>query len=231
MFGIMTGTIVNAILVIIGGLLGAILKKNVPKRLGDAVMTGLALCVFGIGVDGALLGENALIAIISMAVGGFIGEAIDIDKRVKILGDKLEEKVTHGDVEKGSVSRGFVSATLLFCVGAMSIMGSLSSGLSNDHSTQIAKGLIDGIAGLILASTMGWGVCLAAISIIVYQGLITLFASYLAPILSASVVAEMTCVGSLLICGIAFNMLGLTKIKLINFTPAIFIPIILCMFM
>ena len=231
MFGIMTGTIVNAILVIIGGIIGAILKKNVPKRLGDAVMTGLALCVFGIGVDGALQGENALITIISMAVGGFIGEAIDIDKRVKVLGDKLEEKVSRGKGEKGSVSRGFVSATLLFCVGAMSIMGSLSSGLSNNHSTQIAKGLIDGIAGLILASTMGWGVCLSAISIIVYQGLITLFAGTLAPVLSTAVVAEMTCVGSLLICGIAFNMLGLTKIKLINYTPAIFIPIILCTFM
>ena len=231
MFGIMTGTIVNAILVIIGGIIGAILKKNVPKRLGDAVMTGLALCVFGIGVDGALQGENALITIISMAVGGFIGEAVDIDKRVKVLGDKLEEKVSRGKGEKGSVSRGFVSATLLFCVGAMSIMGSLSSGLSNDHSTQIAKGLIDGIAGLILASTMGWGVCLSAISIIVYQGLITLFAGTLAPVLSTAVVAEMTCVGSLLICGIAFNMLGLTKIKLINYTPAIFIPIILCTFM
>ncbi len=231
MFGIMTGTIVNSILVIIGGAIGAILKKNVPKKLGDAVMTGLALCVFGIGIDGALHGENALITIISMAVGGLIGELIDIDRHVKKLGDRLEEKFSRGNSEKGSLSRGFVSATLLFCVGAMSIMGSLSSGLSNDHSTQIAKGLIDGIAGLVLASTMGWGVCLSAISVIVYQGLITLFAGTLAPVLSTAVVNEMTCVGSLLICGIAFNMLGITKIKLINYAPAIFIPIILCMFM
>jgi len=222
----MLGTIVNCITVIIGSLVGVLCKKGISQRFSNAIMQGLGLCVLYIGISGTLEGQNVLVAILSMASGAIIGEALDLDSRLDRLGKRLEKAA--GGQGDGSIARGFVTASLLFCVGAMSIVGSIQGGLSGNHETIFAKSLIDGIAAIILASTMGIGVIFSALFILVYQGGIALCAGFVAPILTDAIIAEMTCVGSLLIAGLAFNMLGITKLKVMNFVPAIFMPIIIC---
>lgn len=177
-----------------------------------------------------LKGENVLITILSMVAGTLVGEWIDLDEKINQLGDMIEKKVSSAD-EKVSVSKGFVTASLLFCVGAMAIVGALQSGLTGNHDTLFAKSLIDGIASIVMASSLGFGVLLSAGLILIYEGGITLFANVLAPLLTDSVINEMTCVGSLLIVGLALNMLKLTELKIMNYAPAVFFPILFGYFM
>ena len=165
-----------------------------------------------------------------MVFGTLVGEWIDLDEKINQLGDAIEQKVSSPG-EKVSVSKGFVTASLLFCVGAMAIVGALQSGLTGNHDTLFAKSLIDGIAAIVMASSLGIGVLLAAGLILVYEGGITLFANVLAPLLTDSVINEMTCVGSLLIVGLALNMLKLTNLKIMNYAPAVFFPILFGYFM
>ncbi len=219
----MLGTWVNCVAVILGSAVGLIVKKGLSERVNTAVMNALALCVMYIGISGAFECQNILVVILSMAIGTLIGEGLDLDKRLNRLGDFLEAKVSKNG-EKGSVSKGFVAASLLFCVGAMTIVGSLQSGISGNHETLFAKSLIDCFAAMVLASTMGFGVMLSAAFVLVYQGTITLCAGFLEPVLTEVIIAEMTCVGSLLIVGLSLNMLKITKLKVMNFVPAIFLP-------
>ena len=227
---ILTGTIVNSLTIIVGTVVGMLLGKFIPERMSDAVSKGVALCVLYIGIDGMLAGENTLVAIISTVIGAIIGELLRLDDRMHDLGDWVERRFAKKST-KGSISEGFVSASLLFCVGAMAIMGSLDSGLLRDHSTLYAKATLDGITSIVYGSTMGVGVALSAVPIFLYQGAIALGASFIEPFLTPEVIAEMKCVGSILITGLALNLLGLTKIKVVNYVPAIFLPILLCTFM
>ena len=227
---ILTGTLVNSLTIIAGTVAGMLLGKFIPERMSNAISKGVALCVLYIGIDGMLAGENTLIAIISTVIGAIIGELLRLDDRMHDLGDWVERRFAKNGA-KGSISEGFVSASLLFCVGAMAIMGSLDSGLLRDHSTLYAKATLDGITSIVYGSTMGVGVALSAVPIFLYQGAIALGASFIEPFLTATVIAEMKCVGSILITGLALNLLGLTKIKVVNYVPAIFLPILLCMFM
>ena len=241
----LTGTIVNALAVLAGsatGLLLAFLAKRFSRllptgsadlgdRLQTIIMQGLALCTMYIGISGSLKGQNTLIAIISIALGALIGELLDLDKWVHRLGDWFQRKLAKVAGENSPVSEGFVTASLLFCVGAMSIVGSLDSGLSGNHTTLYAKSLLDGISSIVFSASMGIGVALSIIVILLYQGSIAMLASVLAPLLSDAVIAEMSCVGSLLIIAISLNMLKITNIKVMNLIPAIFLPILLCTFM
>lgn len=225
MYGLL-GATVNAAAVLIGGLAGLLIGKALNKKLGDAVMTGLALVVIYIGISGAFKGENTVITIISIAIGAVIGTLLHLEDGVMLLGKKLEDAVSKkGD---GRIAKGFVSSSLLFCVGAMSITGPLDSGLTGNNTTQYTKALLDGIGAVVFASSLGVGVLFSAGFIMLYQGSITLLAVYIKPFLSEVVINEMTCVGSLLIMAIGFNMLGITKIKLMDMVPAIFMPILLC---
>ena len=226
----MLGTIVNAAAVIVGSLLGLLFKKGIPEKISDTVMKGIALCVLYIGISGALSGTNALITILSMVVGGVIGQMLDLDEWLNRLGDLLGCKFSK-DGGGGTVAQGFVTASLLFCVGSMAIVGSIQSGLTGHHEMLLTKSLLDGVSAIVFASTLGVGVLFSAAFVLVYQGTITLLAQWVAPFMSDYAVAEMTCVGSLLIIALAFNMLGITKIKVMNLVPAIFIPLILCLFM
>lgn len=227
----MLGTIVNTIAVIIGAGIGMMLKKGIPDKLADTMMKGLGLCTLFLGISGSLDGHNSLILIISMVVGALIGEGIDLDARLNQLGNWLENKFKSKDGGKVSIAEGFVSASLLFCVGAMTIVGSLQSGLQGNHEMLFNKSMLDFVAAIIFASTMGIGVMVSAVFVLVYQGTITILAQWVAPILSDIVIAEMNCVGSVIIIGLALNMLGITKLKVMNYVPAIFIPILLCQFM
>ena len=222
----MLGVIVNCLAVIAGGLIGATMRRGLPERIGATVMSGLALCVIFIGISGALKGENILLTIVSIALGGVIGEGIDLDRHLNRLGRAIERRFTRQGQES-TLAQGFVAASLLFCVGAMAVVGSLQSGLTGNNETLFAKSVIDGISALIMASTLGYGVALSSVILLLYQGGITLSANLLQPFLTDAVVASMTGIGSLLlIIAIGLNMLRVAKIKVINLVPAIFIPLI-----
>lgn len=219
----MLGTIVNAVAIIAGSLVGLMIKGGIPEKVSDTIMKGLGLTILLIGMSGALKFSNLLLVIFSIVIGGVIGEIVDIDKLLKTLGDKIEKKLKG---RGGKVSEGFVTASLLFCVGAMAVVGSLESGLTGNHETLFAKSVLDGVSSFVFSSSLGIGVMLSAVSVFLYQGIITLSASLLKGLLVGAVVADMTAVGSLLIIGIGFNMMGISKIKVANLLPGIFIPVI-----
>lgn len=235
----MLGTVVNSMAIIIGGAIGLLLKKGLPKKIADTLMVGLGLCTLYIGISGCLAGENTLVLIVSMVIGTIVGEAVDLDDKINRLGKFLEKKFSGKKEEttseeqpkKVSLAEGFVTSSLLFCVGAMAIVGSLQSGLTGNHETLFAKSTIDGVAAIIFASTLGAGVLLSAGLLFVYQGSITLLAQFVEPFLTEPVIAEMNCVGNVIIIGVALNMLGISKFKVMNLVPAIFLPIVLCRFM
>ncbi|MBP1745167.1 MAG: rane protein [Firmicutes bacterium] len=217
----MLGTIVNVAAIIIGSLLGFLIKGGIPKKVGDTVIQGLALSTMLIGILNAVEVNNLMLLIISMVIGSAIGEAIDIDRFLNNIGDMIEIKLKG---RGGKVSQGFVTASLLFCVGAMAIVGSLNSGLKGDHSTLFSKSVLDFVFSLISASSLGIGVLLSSVSVFLYQGTITLLAESMKGFLIESVITDMSAIGGLLIMGISFNMLGMSKVKVANFLPAMFIP-------
>lgn len=227
----MLGTIVNALAVIGGCIIGLIVKGRLTEKISNTIMSGLALCVLYIGISGALKGEDALLMIICIAVGALIGEIIDIDKRLNNLGDYIEKKINSKKKDKKadkiSISEGFVTSSLLFCVGAMAVVGSLESGLQGNHTTLFAKSVLDGVSSIIFTSSLGIGVMLSSVAILVYQGSITLLAGCLSSVLTDSVISNMSAIGSLLIMGLGTNMLGASKIKVANLLPAIFLPILI----
>lgn len=227
----MLGTLVNVGAVILGSGAGLLLKKGLPEKMADTLMKGLGLCTLFLGISGSLSGKNSLILIISMVIGTLIGQGIDLEDKINKLGQWVEKKFSKKDGGKTSIAEGFVTASLLFCVGAMAIVGSLQSGLSGNHEMLFNKSILDCVAAIIFASSLGIGVMFSSVFVLVYQGTITLLAHYISPFLTDTVIAEMTCVGSVIIIGLALNMIGITKLKVMNYVPAIFIPIILCMFM
>jgi uncharacterized membrane protein YqgA involved in biofilm formation len=224
----MIGTLVNTLAAVVGGLLGSLLKKGIPERFADLVQKGLALCILYIGIKGSLVGTNTLVTILSLVLGAILGELLDIDRGIERLGAWAQSKLSRGGSRLGE---GFVTASLLFCVGSMAVVGSLQSGLTGNHETIFTKSMLDFVSAIILASTLGLGVCLSGVFVFIYQGAIVLLARWAAPILSEYVVAEMSCAGSLLIVALGLNMLGVTKLKAANLLPAMFLPIILCLFM
>lgn len=221
------GTLVNVVLVLIGGLVGLFLKKGISKRFSDLIMHAIALVTMVIGITFATASENMLIVIISLVVGALIGEGINIDKKLNQLGDLIKSKVKS---ESGNVGEGFVTATLLFCVGSMAIMGALDSGLRGDHTVLYTKAIMDGISALIFASSMGIGVLLSAVPILLYQGSITLLSSFIQPYLTQSMMTEMNGVGGILLIGLGISILGIKEIKVSNLLPALVIPVILLAF-
>ena len=231
----MLGVIVNSIAIIAGGIVGLIINKGIPERLNKTIMDGIALVVMYMGISGALKGDNALYVIISICVGGFIGELIDLDKLLNKFGEYIDEKLTKKnkedkDNEKNSLYRGFVSASLLYCVGAMAVVGAIQSGLSSDYYTLFAKSILDGVSSIFFAASLGMGVILSSVAVFLYEGIIALGAGGISSILSDIVVTYMTCVGSLLIFALGLNMLNISNIKVANLLPSMFIPIILGIF-
>ncbi len=229
MFGL--GTVVNTLAVILGATIGLLFKKVLPKKLGDALVLGVGLCVLYIGVEGTLKCTNPLIMIISIVLGTIVGTLLDLDGKIHRLGEKVEKKFDKSAEGGSTFGAAFVQSFLLFCVGAMTVTGSIQSGLNGDNTILFSKSVLDFVSSIIYASTMGAGVFLAAPALFVYQGAITLVSAAAGAVLTEYMITEMTAVGSLLIVGIALNMLGITKLKLMDYIPAIFFPILLCLFM
>lgn len=222
---VLYGTLVNTATVLVGSTAGMLLGKGIPARISRALMLAVGLCTLYIGIGGCTDG-NTLVIILSLVLGTVIGEGLDLDRQVNRFGDWVERRLNHGDQQK-PIAQGLVSASLLFCVGAMTVVGSLQSGLTGDHTTLYTKACLDLISSTILSSTMGLGVMLAAGVVLVLQGSIAMLAHLIAPLLSTAVVTDMTVVGSLLIIGLALNLLGITKLKIMNFIPAVLLPMII----
>ena len=222
----MLGVWANPIVVIIGALVGTLLRGGIPERFRRILTQGLGLCVTLIGISGAIGTQNVLVVILSIVVGAILGEAIGIEEGLGRFGGWAQKKIARpGDTGFG---QGMVSATLLFCVGSMAVVGSLEAGLNNNPDTLLAKTALDGVSSVVFASTMGIGVAFSAIPLLLYQGGIALLAGVVGPYLSEAVVVEMSATGSLLILGLGLNMLEVTgdkPIKVGNLLPAIFMPV------
>jgi len=221
----MLGVWVNFATVIVGGLLGTLLRGGIKEKFSKTINAGLALCVLLIGMSGALQTQNVLMVIISIVVGAYLGELLRIEDGLDKLGNWAQSKFAKND---SGFASGFINATLLFCVGAMAVVGSLEAGLANDPDTLIAKAALDGVSAIIFASTFGIGVVFSSIPLTIYQGGIALLAGVLAPFLTDTLISEMSAVGSILIIALSINMLGMTKdrIRVGNMLPAILVPCI-----
>lgn len=222
----MFGVIVNTVTVILGTILGLTFRSKIPEKVTSAVMVSVGLCTMYIGISGMLSGENTIVLIISMAFGTALGTLLDIDKRLNDLGDFVSKKFKN---DKSSVSEGFVTASLLFCVGSMTIVGGLNAGLMGDNTMYYTKAILDFISATMLSATLGIGVILAAVTVFFFQGAIVIFAHFVAPLFTDFVIAELNCAGSLMILALGLNIVGISKFKVANLLPSlIFVPIV-CM--
>jgi len=219
----MLGTIVNTVAIVAGSLLGVSLRRGISDKYKETVIAAIGLAVLLIGLKSALQTDDLLLVIISLAIGAVIGEMLHIEDRLEAVGRWIG---SHLGRSGEGVARAFVTASLVFCVGAMAIIGALESGLTGNHQTLFAKSLLDGVTSIIFASTLGIGVIFSSVAVFVYQGGITLAATYLKPFLTPAVVAQMSAVGGLLIVAIGLNILDIKKLRIGNMLPGVFIPLI-----
>jgi len=218
-----TGTIVNAIAIIAGSLAGLVFRKGIPARYNTTIMQSIGLAVVLVGLRSSFRSDDLLLIIVCLALGSLLGEWVGIEARLKAMGDWFESRLA----ETGTgFARGFVTATLVYCVGSMAIVGAMESGLTGDHQTLFAKAVLDGITAVVFTATMGLGVMLSAVSVFIYQGLITGGALMLKPLLVPEVVNQMSAVGGLLIVGLGINLLEISRINVGNMLPAIFLPLV-----
>ena len=217
-----SGVLVNTITVLIGSGVGLLLKKGIPEKLKKAVMTAIGLCTIAIGVTGVMKGQNQLVMILSLVFGTIVGTLIDIDKRLENLGYKLAKK---SKSVENTFSQGFVTASLLFCVGAMTIVGSMNAGISGDNQMLYTKSVLDLISSSMLAASLGFGVVCASLFVLVFQGGLVALSMVLGSFLSDFAVAELICAGSVMITALGLNLIGVTKIKVANLLPGLlFVP-------
>lgn len=225
-----SGVLVNTLTVIIGSTVGLILKKQIPEKLTNAVMIAIGLCTIAIGVTGVIKGENQLVMIISLVFGTIVGTLIDIDGKLSRLGDKFQNKrAKNGNVhsDNATFSQGFVTASLLFCVGAMTIVGSMNAGISGDNQMLYTKSVLDLISSSMLATSLGFGVFCASGFVLVFQGALVALAMALGSFLNDFAVNELICAGSVMITALGLNLIGVTKIKVANLLPGlIFVPFV-----
>ena len=223
----MIAVFVNMAAVIAGSLAGILLRNKINKKLLDALVVGLALCTMLIGIQSAVGTRDQLCVIVCMVLGIVIGEALRIDDGIEQAGDWIKRKLLRGRAAGSRFTEGFISACVLFCVGSMTIMGSLEAGINHNYSIILAKSTLDLVSSIAFGAAMGLGVTFSALFILLFQGGLTLLAGLVGNYLSSAVVTEMSAVGGVILIGMAINMLGLTKerIKIANMLPAIFLPI------
>ncbi|MFA9556252.1 DUF554 domain-containing protein [Evansella sp. AB-rgal1] len=225
---VLLGTLVNGLAIILGAWLG-IKLRHFSESMKDTVMKAIGLAVVVLGFTMALKGEQFLVVIVSLALGGVLGERWNLEGKLNELGNWMEKKMKKNS--EGKLAEGFVAATLLFVVGAMAIIGALDSGFRNDHSVLYTKSVLDGFSSIVFAATLGIGVMFSAIPVIVYQGAIALSATFIVQLIPEQVleqfISAITAVGGIMIIGIGLNLLGIPKIRIANLLPAIFITVIL----
>lgn len=222
----MIGTLINVGTVLVGGTLGLMLGSRVPERIRETLMNGIGLVTLVIGVQMALSTKNILYVLGSVLLGGLIGEALRLDDRLQSLASRLESRVV-GKNEEGLFARAFITASLVFCVGPMTILGSFFDGLNGNFQLLAAKSILDGFAALAFASSLGFGVLFSIITILLYQGGLTLGAGLLKPLLTDAMISEMTAVGGVLMLAIGLGLLDLKRIRVANFLPGLIIAPVL----
>lgn len=225
----MLATIINAVLILAGSILGICFQNRIGARFNAILTHALGLCVTAIGMTSAIATENTLCVIVCMVVGTVLGEAVDIERRLDGAGELLRRRLTGDGPGSGrGFTEGFVTASVLFCVGSMAIMGSMEAGIHGKYDILISKGVIDGVTSITLASALGAGVAFSALPLTLYQGGLTILFALAGPLLDSAAVAEMSAVGGTIIVGIGINMLGLgkAKIQVGNMLPAIFLPLL-----
>lgn len=224
----MIAVFVNMGTVLLGSMIGIVFRNRLKESFQNALMKALALCTVLIGVSSAIGTQELLCVIISMALGTALGELLRIDDGIEHAGDFIKNRVLRGKVSESRFTEGFVSACILFCIGSMTIMGSLEAGINHNYSIIYAKSAMDFVSSMAFGAAMGFGVTCSILFILIFQGGLTLLAGVVGPALSAAVVTEMSAVGGTILIGMAINMLGLGKdrIKVANMLPAIFIPIL-----
>ena len=242
----MLGSIANAAAIAVAGIIGSFLGRGIPERIGKTVVSATALCVFFIGVTGAIDGYRdftagsplfanygMLFVIFSVAFGALLGELLDIDRAMNRLGAWVERKLTRGKTGEGSpsIAVGFVNCTILFCVGSMAILGAIEDTGAGTPDILFSKAVLDAISALVMASTMGIGCALSAIPVLLYQGFFSLLALIFLSEMPPAVMGALSCAGSLIIVAIALNMLGVTKIRTANLIPAVFLPLLTAFFL
>jgi hypothetical protein len=222
----MLGTIVNALAILAGSLVGLLFTRGIPDNYKEIVMNGVGLAVVLIGLKSALVSDNLMVVIFSVIIGALLGEFLKIETHLENMGNRLEKAVVSRSSDTRSFARGFVTASLVFCVGSMAIIGSLESGLTGNHQTLFAKSILDGVTSIIFASALGIGVAFSSIAVFLYQGSITIMAFFLKNFLVPETIGQMTSVGGLLILAIGLNLLKITTIKVGNLLPGIFLPLL-----
>jgi len=223
------GTIINTGTVIAGSLVGIFLNSRMPQNINHTVMQGLALSTVLIGIKMGLGTQNILVVILSLVIGGIIGELLDIEDKFERTGKWLEERFDNKERGSGNFTQGFVSTSLLFCVGPMAIMGAIENGLTGEYSILLTKSVMDGFASVAFASSLGIGVLFSSLTVFFYQGSLTVLASLVKNFLTDSVVREMTATGGVLIIGLSLNLLGIVKVKVGNLLPAILAAVFMVM--
>ena len=220
----MLAVIVNTITILIGASVGLLLRKGLPESVSDAMMKGLGLCTIFIGIQGMIEEEYILVLILSTIVGIVIGELLDVDGHINRAAERLTSRFSgKGKGEGAKIAQAFVTSCLIMNVGAMTIVGSLDAGLRGNFSMLYTKSLLDLISGIPMAAAMGVGVMGSALFTLVFQGGIVLLAEYIAPYLSETLIKELVSTGSLMILAIGFNMLGVIKLKVLNYLPGLLV--------
>lgn len=225
----MTGTIINVLAILGAGFVGLLLGKGIPKNISQTIEDGLGILVLIIGIQYALKADSLAIVGISLALGAIIGEVRAWEARLDKVGNLIQSRFSQG--EDNQFVKGFVSASLLFCVGAMAVIGALEDGLTGNYQILLIKSILDGIFALIFAASMGIGVLFSAIPVLIYQGSISLASTLIRPILTDPMLNNITALGGVLIAALGLNIIGITKIKVANLLPGIVVvPIIMAIY-
>ncbi len=222
----LSGTLVNVGTVLLGSTLGLLAGKGLPAAMSRALMTALGFCTVYIGITGCMGAANTLVVVVALVLGAALGYLLDPDQAVNRLGEAVERRFQQGGA-RSPVAKALVTSSLVFCVGAMTVVGSLNSGLTGDHTMLYTKACLDLVSSAVFASTLGFGVLLSAGVVLVLQGGIALLAGVIAPLLAEAVVADITAVGSILIVGLGLNLLEVSQFKIMNYVPAVFLPMLL----
>lgn len=222
------GTIVNSIAIVGGAIIGLIIKRGLPAKWQETIMNGIGLSILVIGIQMALKSHEIVLVILSLTIGGIIGELIDIEGALTRLGEYIGERPAGKSKSSAAqIAEGFANASVLYCSGAMAIVGSIQDGLTADHNTLFAKAALDGIISVILAANMGIGVMLSSVSVGIYQGIITILARAIEPFINSGILAEITATGGVIIMAIGMNIMGITKVRIGNMLPAIMVVAII----
>ncbi|NYT14157.1 MAG: DUF554 domain-containing protein [Candidatus Methanofastidiosa archaeon] len=223
----MLGTIVNVIAIILGSILGILIKSRFPEKVNKIIFQVIGLFTITLGITMAIKTNNFLIVAFSLIIGSVIGELLDIEKYLESLTEKLKNKLKNSS---DKFSEGFITATLIYCIGPMAILGSIEEGLGNAPNLLFAKSVLDGVASIALASALGIGVLFSTIPLLIYQGGITLFANYVSNYLSDALIVELSAVGGILLLGLGMNIAEIKKFRVVNMLPSLLVVVILSYF-